>query len=158
MVSGGGGYVDPGDGSDYGILFQYRKDGSNYSFNLVIKENGSSSLDISTTGTSASIQNRWVHWAISRKSGSVAIFIDGVRSATGSWSNSIVNTTAAAIFQRNANSSNTDGYLYGYASGVRYVVGSYVYDPASSTVTIPTAPPTAIANTQLLIKIGRAHV
>jgi hypothetical protein len=48
--------------------------------------------------------------------------------------------------------------LTGYISGLRIVTGSAVYDPASSTITVPTAPLTAITNTSLLLNFTNAGV
>jgi hypothetical protein len=41
--------------------------------------------------------------------------------------------------------------MNGYISNGRVVIGSNVYDPTSSTITVPTTPLTAVTNTQLLV-------
>jgi len=46
----------------------------------------------------------------------------------------------------------------GYISGFRIVKGTAVYDPTSSTCTVPTAPPTAITNTVLLLNMADGQV
>ena len=92
--------------------------------------------------------NTWNHVAFVRNSSNVAtVFFNGVRSSTGTLSDTYSYTTSAAI-----------GYVggvvprnwIGYISNARLVVGSNVYDPAQSTITVPTTPLTAIANTALL--------
>jgi hypothetical protein len=49
-------------------------------------------------------------------------------------------------------------YVTGYLSGTRMVVGSSVYDPTASTITVPTAPLTAVTNTQLLCNYTNAGI
>ena len=107
---------------------------------------------IADVGT-AVVTNQWNHIAYVRSGTSAAIFVNGVRQGTGTSSinNSICN--------RFADISGFAGYLpIGFVSGIRIVIGSSVYDPASSTITIPTAPPTAITNTQLLLNCTNASI
>jgi len=48
--------------------------------------------------------------------------------------------------------------LNGYISSLRVVKGTAVYDPTQSTITVPTAPPTNIANTSLLCNFTNAGI
>lgn len=90
----------------------------------------------------------WYHMVACRNaSGASTIFLNGVRSSTG---------TIADTFNYGAVSSigildTTDTqYFTGYISNARIVAGSTPYDPTQSTITVPTSPLTAIANTSLL--------
>jgi hypothetical protein len=49
----------------------------------------------------------------------------------------------------------TPAYAFGgYLSGVRILKGTALYDPTSTTCTVPTAPLTAITNTKLLLNMA----
>jgi len=94
-------------------------------------------------GTQPSI-NAWHHVAVCRSGTTLSMFVDGVRTAT---------TTDSTNFA--SNNTLTIGYYYtyyvnGYVSNVRLVKGTAVYNPSSSTCTVPTAPLTAISGTSLL--------
>ena len=88
--------------------------------------------------------NTWHHIAYVREgtgSNQVSLYVDGIRRSQGTLSNSVT-TTGFQI-------SRTTTYLvYGYISNLRVVKNSAVYTGA--TITVPTAPLTAIANTSLL--------
>mgnify|MGYP000149068745 CR=1 FL=1 len=95
--------------------------------------------------TTSYLANKWTHLVFCRSSGTASFFIDGTRvdyktsntiSMTGTPSGSI-NTSSPYSFT-------------GYASNVRFVKGSSVYNPSATSITVPTAPLTAIANTRLL--------
>jgi hypothetical protein len=92
--------------------------------------------------------NTWNHVAFVRNSSNVAtVFFNGVRSSTGTVSDTYSYTTSAAIgYTGGIVSRNWIGYI----SNARLVVGSNVYDPTSTTITVPTSPLTAITNTSLL--------
>jgi hypothetical protein len=94
------------------------------------------------TATSALVANAWQHVAISRSSGTLKCFVNGVQVA--SVSNSI-NFTGNIIYIGDNNAGN---YFYnGYLSNIRIVKGTAVY---TSAFTPPTAPLTAITDTSLL--------
>lgn len=91
--------------------------------------------------TSAVPLGQWTHIALSRASGTVKFWINGV--AAGSWSDS-------TSFSSTGVSIGTAGgsYLYkGYISNLRMLVGTGLYTTA---FTPPTAPLAAIANTVYL--------
>lgn len=103
---------------------------------VVVIDNGS--------GTAVA-NNQWNHVAWVRSGSNCAIFVNGVRQATGTSS------TNNSICSRIGDIAGLAGYLpIGYISNVRIVIGSSVYNPSSTTLTVPTAPLTAITNTQLL--------
>jgi hypothetical protein len=107
----------------------------------------------SATGTI--VGNSWQHIVNCRSGNNSALFINGVRQASTSGTpNNFSSTDAFSIGRRPAN----DQFFPGYISGLRVVKGSSVYDPTLTTLTIPTAPPTAITNTQLLCNFTNAGI
>lgn len=92
---------------------------------------------------------QWVHCVLVKSGSSVSIFQNGTRTGTITNSNSYSNTTESLTI-------GTDRYLAattklnGYISNVRVVKGTAIYNPSSTTITVPTAPLTAVTNTQLL--------
>ena len=94
--------------------------------------------------------NQWYHTAVVRTSNTVKVFVDGVQvisdftDATNfSDRDSIVIGTAY----------DTSQCMAGYISGFRYVKGTAVY---TSAFTPPTAPPTAVTNTEHLLNFTNA--
>ena len=119
-------------GGNGGIFFAYR------SGNLDFTNNYDTAGVISAPYPAL---NQWHHIALVRNSSNVrSYYIDGVR--VGTLSNSVdFNQTEITVGHVSWN---------GYISNFRTIVGSNVADPTSSTITIPTAPTTAVSNTQLL--------
>jgi len=93
--------------------------------------------------------NTWHHIVVTRSStiSQETVFVDGVKSSTG--------------YGSAQNYAGSTGYLgsfggsawpfTGYISQLRVVVGSNVYDPTQSTITVPTSALTSVANTKLLL-------
>jgi hypothetical protein len=91
---------------------------------------------------------QWNHMVVVRDgSNNMSLFLNGVRVAT---------TSTAFTFTQNGFSvgSTCDGYF----SSTRYVVGTAVYNPTLTTLTVPTAPLTAITNTSLLLNGTNAGI
>ena len=138
-----------------GVLLSSITEG-NSGFSLLI----ASSTEIRTdqdgvaanTYTVASMANNtWHHIAVTRNSsGTETVFVDGVRATSGTTStNYNFSGTSAAIGK-----FNTGGqwWFNGRVSNLRAVVGSNVYDPTQSTITVPTGPLPIVTNTQLLLQ------
>jgi len=109
---------------------------------------GDSAANLQFTA-STSVYNQWNHIAVTRSGSSMACFFNGVRVATSTNSSTMTWPANSAI----GSYSNGDGggnYFQGYISNLRIVNGTAVYDPSLTTCTVPTAPLTAITNTQLL--------
>jgi hypothetical protein len=91
--------------------------------------------------------NVWTHIVAVRSGTTLSLFYNGTRVAT---------TTNVFSFVQQPVSIGSDGepsaptYYTGYISNLRLVKGTAVYDPTASTLTVPTAPLTAITNTSLL--------
>jgi hypothetical protein len=93
--------------------------------------------------------NAWHHYAITREGTSWGVFIDGTRVANtnGVTVNIAAQTGTMNIGSSTANSAPFDGYITNF----RYINGTAVYSPNVATISVPTSPLTAIANTKLLL-------
>jgi hypothetical protein len=102
--------------------------------------------------------NKWNHVAVTRSGQNFALFVNGVRTSTytdttNSYNFSLVNLAnigqvpfGGARYMRN-----------GYLSNLRVVKGVAVYDPAQTSITVPTGPLSVINNTTMLA-LGTANV
>jgi len=118
--------------------------------------------------------NTWHHIAVSRAANNdETVWLDGVRATSGynRWNTSI---TYGPVFtdDRNyggqvtgVNKSDACGHCNGPGdrdfngvslTGLRVVVGSTVYDPQSSTISLPSTPLANIPNTALLLNVTNA--
>jgi len=139
----------------FGIDYNYSLAGSN-KLSIYASSTGSS-WDIyngdgsSANGVSTGVPtpNFWNHIAVTRSGNNWAMFLNGNRVWTGTSSSGIVSRSSQQkIIGGWAGGSNYR--VYGYVSNFRQVVGTAVYDPTQTTITVPTAQLTAIANTKLL--------
>jgi hypothetical protein len=94
--------------------------------------------------------NTWHHIAATRdSSGNQTIFVDGVRSTTGAiTNNSNFSGVSAGVGKFNQGGQ---WWFTGQISSLRAVVGSNVYDPTQTTITVPTTALSNITNTKLLL-------
>ena len=102
------------------------------------------------TTTTLPTNGMWNHLAIVRSgtgTNQTAIFMNGARVAQGT----VTDTFATAATNFLSLNGSADNCIDGYVTDTRFVKGTAVYDPASATYTVPTAPLTAITNTQLLL-------
>jgi hypothetical protein len=102
-------------------------------------------------------KDQWLHIAVVRSgsgSNNVAVFVNGTRTHqrtdTSNFSTNAIPTIGARY-------GNTD-FITGYIGSYRIVKGTAVYDPSQSTITVPTAPLTAITNTSLLLNYTNAGI
>ena len=123
---------------------------------LKFNANSVSAWDIANDqGTIALKLNAWNHCAISRSGSSWRMWVNGASSVTITSALGVQNTSTAYSI---AGAANGSAPFLGYINDTRIVIGSYVYDPASSTLTVPTAPLTAITNTSLLLSYTNAGI
>jgi hypothetical protein len=95
------------------------------------------------------VAGQWTHLAVSRNGSTGSLFVNGTRQATtGSVVNFSDGTDPLVFGERNSGSQTFP--LNGYISNARIVKGSNVYDPSTTTITVPTSPLTAITNTVFL--------
>ena len=106
--------------------------------------------------------NQWTHVvAVRNGSSNFSIYINGSRgynntSATVSYNN--VDTNPLNIGAWSSGVTLATRYITGYISNARVVAGTAVYDPTQTTLTVPTAPVTAITNTSFLLNFTNAGI
>lgn len=107
------------------------------------------------TGTTVIAANTWYHIAVSRSSGITKLFINGVQDGS-SYTDSLSYTCDAS-----GPFIGATGYVFGYNQCASYfcdfriVKGTALY---TANFTPPTAPLTAVANTQLLLNFANANI
>ena len=128
--------------------------GSSYGFLIASATTSDLYIGSSTYGvTSPTPQlNKWVHVAWVRTSGTFSSYLNGSRVGTRSDLSTLsVNTGSTSNTPKIGAVNNGSVYnITGYISNARIIVGSGGYDATQTTITVPTAPLTAIANTSLL--------
>jgi hypothetical protein len=94
----------------------------------------------------------WTHLALVRTGTNFYGYVNGTRFSTTIASNAAFNEAQAQFFtqpQIGAKSNTVGDYFTGYVSGWRALKGTALYTAA--TITVPSAPLTAIANTSALL-------
>ena len=149
----------------YNGIFGKRTSGATYSPFLLGTSAGASgttmAILLSTTGSSWNINttagvvtfNQWNHVALVRSGSTVTCYLNGTSIYSGTLSGTLYNPADA--FSVGALAANGYGPFNGYISNARLVIGTAVY---TSAFTPPTAPVTAITNTQLLVNGTNAGV
>jgi len=92
--------------------------------------------------------NQWVHIVLCSNGTNRSLYVNGARVAT--TTNSLLPSTDCSVSLGGNYVRFALTNLNGQLSNVRIVKGSQVYDPTQTTLTVPTTPLTAIANTSLL--------
>ena len=98
----------------------------------------------------------WSHVVLVKSSSTVSIFQNGTRVATITNSSSYSNTSNQVHIGTDRNTAGSK--FTGWMAGIRMVKGTAVYDPTQSTLTVPTSPPTAVTNTNLLLNATNAAI
>lgn len=122
------------------------------SSNLLLGSGGAWGVNIAFTKQTL---NAWHHYAITRSGSSFALFIDGVRAGTATYAGSITSQAGAMLIGRGTGTNDT---FQGYISNLRIVKGVAIYDPAQTTITVPTTPVTNTAQTSLLLNMANAGI
>ena len=133
-----------GGGALYSTINTYS---SSTGFLFYIYSDGSYTIDVNGTilkTTAVAALNTWVHYAVVRSGSTITIYANGT--SVGTVSNSTNFTDQYAVIGRTGAGTASNYYL-GYLSNCRTVKGTAVY---TSAFTPPTAPLTAITNTQFL--------
>ena len=116
---------------------------------------GSSSYSVTSPNPAI---GQWAHVAWARTGGTFSSYLNGTRVGTiGTRGTSSLNVLATAPLYIGEDAV-LNLKLDGYISGARIIKGSGGYDATSSTITVPTAPPTAVTNTQLLLNFTNAGI
>jgi hypothetical protein len=134
-----------GSGTDFNWWIGYQP-GTGLTFNAHGSINLSSYIAWTpSTGT-------WYHIAASRASGTLRLYINGVRGTLV-----VARGNPAQNFNQNGyavGAMSTPYYFNGYMSDARIVTGTALY--TGSTLTVPTAPLTAVSGTTLLLNYTNA--
>ena len=148
-------YVSDYSGLRYVILAASTPNGSGFSFGILsvnqifVDRDGVSSNSYQFASNFPS--NTWFHIAVTRNSaGQETVFVNGVKSTSSYGTNVNYSGKTEAIGRFNESVWLMSGSL----SQTRLVVGSNVYDPTSSTITVPTSPLTNVTNTQILLNVA----
>jgi hypothetical protein len=94
-------------------------------------------------------ENQWNHFAIAFDGTLMTVWVNGVRSVTGTqnyagnWGNNVLTVGANPWANRYGNNMKL--------TQLRVVAGSAVYNPTSATITVPTSRLTSISGAQLLL-------
>ena len=91
----------------------------------------------------------WNHCVVVRSGTTFSMFMNGVRVYTTTNSTNFSTSPTLSYIGR-GQATGSEFYFPGYMSGIRVVKGTAVYSPSSTTLTVPTAPLTAITNTAVL--------
>ena len=105
------------------------------------------------TSTTTVQNNTWYHLAVTREGSTFRFFVNGILESTYTNSGAVTASSTVGCYIGGINAS--DATDNGMVSSARYVVGSSVY---TSSFTPPTAPLSAIANTQLLCNFTNAGI
>jgi hypothetical protein len=112
-------------------------------------------------GSAAMNLNTWNHLVICRNSsGSMSGFLNGSRWFNTSTNTGITDSTAASFWIGWAGdlSGSTIPPFPGYIAGFSMLKGTTAYDPTQTTLTVPTAPPTNVTDTSLLLNFTNAGI
>jgi hypothetical protein len=127
--------------STYQRPWWFGDDNENLEINSSVIRFGGASLTVITGPTA--VANTWYHIAYSRQSGSGRLFVNGVQA--GSTTSNTYNSSART-FTLMATSGGVNPST-GYVADVRIIKGTALY---TANFAPPTAPLTAVTNTQLL--------
>jgi hypothetical protein len=143
-------------GSVFGTLL-YQSGSANTSGSLWVGWYGSPNLYFRIDGLSNDItatvncpRYQWFHFAATRQSGTVRVFVNGAQVLTGTRAQNITQQSPLIGYEPAGGS-----YNLGYTASYRVVKGTAVYTAA---FTPPTAPVTAITNTSLLCNFTNAAI
>ena len=126
---------------------------SNYSGTLYFQYNaGGSPGQITATGAPL---NQWNHIAVGYNGTTASVWLNGTRVGTASISVTLPTTRNVFVV---GNISALDAPMTGYISSARVVRGTDVYGVSNTTITVPTAPLTAITNTSFLANFTNAGI
>jgi hypothetical protein len=129
-------------------------DGSGAARFLYRNDSGTTIFDLYIAGVIKLKQ--WQYVVGIRNATTASLYVDGVRVATASASVSTSTGTTLTIGSNLGSSRFLDGYI----SNVRIQSGTLPsgYDPASTTIAIPTTPLTNVAGTRVLLNMANAGI
>jgi hypothetical protein len=104
--------------------------------------------------TATYVLGQWNHVMVCRSGSTLYLGVNGVANSTTATAS--LNNSRSYPLTIGADQDGDEAVFTGYISGLRFVNGSAVYP--STTYTVPTAPPTAITNTSLLLNFTNAGI
>jgi hypothetical protein len=116
--------------------------------------NGGTVLDYQV-GSGTFPINTWTHLAITRSGANLRVFQNGTQVGTTNTTLSTFSIDNASTNYYVASSTDPGEFYTGYLSGTRLLVGTALY---TTTFTPPTAPPTAVTNTTLLLNYTNSGI
>ena len=93
--------------------------------------------------------NTWYHVAVTRSAGNLNLYFNGTRVATLADSTNITDTSSTFYIGVMDPANPTGDQFPGNITNFRFVKGTALY--AGTTLSVPTQPLTAVANTKLLL-------
>jgi hypothetical protein len=99
--------------------------------------------------------NQWHHFAVGFNGTTTRMWINGT--SVGTSTQGYTRPSGTNRWQVGSTGGGAS-ILNGYISGLRYVKGTDVYGVGNSSITVPTAPLTNIANTSLLLNFTNAGI
>jgi hypothetical protein len=118
--------------------------------------------EYSTTTSYTFSLNTWYHVvAVRNSSSSFSMYVNGTRISNSTVTTSFNNVNSNALnlgYTYDGASPAGVKYFNGYISNARVVAGTAVYDPTLTTLTVPTAPLTAITGTSLLVSTANPAI
>jgi len=149
--------ASPGLETSVGSSYNYYTSGNNGNFvfrvgttNLWRSFDGQGN-QASVTGTYTWTLNTWVYMAWVRSGSTLTVYRDGTSIGSTTESKTLSNSANGYVLGADRINGSIGTYMTGYISGFRVLVGT-------ADTTVPTAPPTAISNTQLLCNFTNAGI
>ena len=100
-------------------------------------------------GTARNLQGAWYHFAITRASGSLRIFLDGTQIGTTAANSTNFNDASNVLRIGNESTTSAGSAFNGYITNFHWVKGTALY---TANFTRPSQPITPVANTKLLLR------
>jgi hypothetical protein len=143
----------PAPYNTFGLVSCYENQSGSFGFTLAVSTSsnainvGIGDTNLLTTSFTISV-GTWYHFAVSRSSGTIRLFVNGsLATSASNSSNFTTSTSPTSIGSINVFGTGNTMLFTGYASNVRIVKGTAVY---TSAFTPSTTPLTAVTNTALL--------
>ena len=100
-------------------------------------------------GVTRNLQGAWYHFAITRASGSLRVFLGGTQIGTTAANATNFNDASNVLRLGNESTTSSGAAFNGYITNFHWVKGTALY---TANFTPPTQPITPVANTKLLLR------